>query len=179
MWNWKEQSLSHREWQKADRVMKGMEAMQEHGLRQSTWHYWMRRALLRTVVRVTTEGHMDALGLCCHLKPCWCLWPVLPLRDMMVSMVCAVPIGHGPCGYPWSVLPLEAMGMSVVHAVTRDHVKSMVCAAADWKAGSLFCGGRDDCRLTAETERHRSLLGRPRHRLSHLSKRNRLERKLF
>lgn len=154
IWNWKEQSLSCRgEWWKTERVMKGMEAIQECGLRQRTWHYWIRRALLMTVAHVTTKGHMDALGLCCHLKPYWCLWPVLPSKDMMVS---------------------------VVHAVTRNHVKSIVCAAADCKRqGSFFCSGTDNCRLTTETERHRESPWQPLHRLSHLSKRNSLERKLF
>lgn len=69
---------------------------------------------LKFVFRVTMEGHRVVCGLCCTLKPCWCLWIKLP---------------------EWSVLPSEAILVSVVQVTSegfvwfRGHitVRSCVC----------------------------------------------------
>lgn len=34
-------------------------------------------AMLRSIFCVTTGGHVEVHGLCCHLEPCWCLWSML------------------------------------------------------------------------------------------------------
>lgn len=69
--------------------------------------------------RVTTQGHADDHGLCYHLKPCWCLWSILPLESVLRSVtlantggqvdVCILSCQQIPCG------------------------KSMNCAPADYK----------------------------------------------
>lgn len=134
---------------------------------------------------------VDVCGLCYLWKPCWylrsvllpwailmsrvhvanrshggCLWFVLLLEAMLMSVACVTTISHdsvcgpavaeasvdvhGPCchqrlhGCLWSGLLLEAMWMSVVLAV--------ICAAADYKRpGNVFCS-INDYRLTAERD---------------------------
>lgn len=59
------------------------------------------------------------LSPCCFWRPCWYLWSVLHLRDMLVlSIVLAAIPSHvnaqGPRGSLWTVLPPGAMLMSVV-----------------------------------------------------------------
>lgn len=70
-------------------------------------------------------------GLCCHLSPYWCLWPLLLLRAVMVSMVLDATKGHinvfglycyqRPFWGPWLIL--EAMWTPVIHTATRNQVE--------------------------------------------------------
>lgn len=60
------------------------------------------------VVCVTTNGHEDVCGLCCHPNPCRCLRVVLILGVMLILVVCAATWGHGDIQVP---------------AVTKCHVQ--------------------------------------------------------
>lgn len=107
-------------------------------------------------IHVTPGGHVDDGGLCCHLKPCWCLWSwsVLPLETMLILVIYAaagshvdvhVPCCHQRlCGCPRSVPPLEAIW------------KFHVTAGCDGQE-SFFCSDIKDCKLIIENERHRGL----------------------
>lgn len=59
--------------------------------------------------RDTLRGHVHLCGLCCCLRPCWCL-----------CYICSWCVCGRLCWYLWSVLPLETM--SVIRAVKGDYV---------------------------------------------------------
>lgn len=60
------------------------------------------------------EGYVNVCGLCCCLKPCWCLRAVLPLRPCLGLW--------GSCWCLWPMLPLKAWQMSIFCVFTWSHV---------------------------------------------------------
>lgn len=75
-------------------------------------------AALMSMDHVTTEGQMEFCRLCCHLKPSWCQWPVLPLSAMRVTVVCVVAKGHiDVCGLSCSQRPGWGPRSMVIYCV--------------------------------------------------------------
>jgi hypothetical protein len=92
-------------------------------------------SVLMLMASVTIEGHVDACGLCCCLKPC-CQWAILPPGALLMWVACYTAWGHvdvhgpgslwGPClglwSYcirelcPWIVLAPETLWRSMAHA---------------------------------------------------------------
>lgn len=72
-----------------------------------------------SMVHVIIRGHVDVHGLCCHLKPCRCLWAVLPLGAMLVTVANDAVRGHadvcGLCFY-------RAMKVYMVHAAVKAYI---------------------------------------------------------
>lgn len=96
------------------------------------------RAMLVSVVHVATKGHWNVCGLCCHLNPCRCPWPILWPEAMLMSVVCAPirgsVVGHGPC-YHWRALLMsvpmllnEATLVSMGWAPTNGDVYNLCCS---------------------------------------------------
>lgn len=82
------------------------------------------------MVCFNTTGQMDVCGLSCYLKPCRCVWFMLPPSLLWTSMNCAATKGYvDVCGLCYScapMLPQGAMLMPVDCAATGG-------AAADCK----------------------------------------------
>lgn len=95
----------------------------------------------------TSRVHADVCSLCYYLRPswcpwsglqpesvCWCPWVELPLRAVIVSLVCAVTTDYvdvcglfclwRPCWGQWYLLIPKNMWMSRVHFVTGTMCKS-------------------------------------------------------
>lgn len=72
---------------------------------------------------VTTEGHSDVHGLCWCLKPCWCLWTMLPLGAILLREAITTWEACSATQYwcPLSRLPLRALS-------GPTSAKSHVCA---------------------------------------------------
>lgn len=100
--------------------------------------------------RVTAEGRADVYGLSCSLKPCWCLYALLPLGVILIRVVCAVT--WGPSWRPWFWLSPRALSVFMVLRQPRvggaggvreagswsvlspeNMWKPVVCAPANWK----------------------------------------------
>lgn len=86
----------------------------------------------------TGSPQKDLHVTCCHQRPCWYLWSVLPAEAMFVSVVHFTARGHifiwpgldcclRPCGCRWSRLSSKAMFIPTVCAPTGGHVN--VCGS--------------------------------------------------
>lgn len=107
------------------------------------------------VACVTTEGHSDICGLCCHLIPCWCLWAMLLLGTMLKWVISTATWGHvdvhgllpGTILVSWIPLAPETLLMPLVCMPPRVMMIMMVsvaCTVAEIPLDvcGLFCQQR-------------------------------------
>lgn len=92
----------------------------------SCWNLWSK-AKMGAVIYAAAVGHVDINGPCCLQRSYWCLWSLLSLATMWMSMM----------------LPPESMWKSMIWAVTHWY-----------RQESFFYSGIDDWRLKTESERH-------------------------
>lgn len=115
---------------------------------------------------------MNASGLCCCLKPCWCPWARDTTGDRIGALACAATEGYngvqgtycgrglcwcpclycqgGSCWGLWPVLMLKTTRKFTIHTPVDHQVQ-----------GSYFCISINECRLTVEKGEHRRLLWQP------------------
>lgn len=129
-------------------------------------HRWVQgltaaRAHIDVHANVTTEGHVDVLGLYCHMNPCWWLWAgQLPGIIWMAMAPCCL---RGQVWCPWKVLQQKTVNIHCMNHHLKPDWSScqvlssgalwntMVHAPPDCKRqGSYFCSGLNDCTLTVE-----------------------------
>jgi hypothetical protein len=124
-----------------------------------------------------TWSHVDVCGLCYHGRPCdvwvqcfylklcwyqgphWCMWPVLPPKAMMMSLVSDTAKGRGPCWYSWSAATgshTDDYGSCWHHTPCRCSWSMLLLAVMG--KGVYFAVVVDDFRITVENKRHWRLL---------------------
>ena len=144
--------------------------------------------ILMSMPNVTTEGHVDVLGLYCHMNPCWWLWAgQLPGIIWMAMAPCCL---RGQVWCPWKVLQQKTVNIHCMNHHLKPDWSScqvlssgvlwntMVHAPPDCKRhGSYFCSGLNDCTLAVEKDGQRRLLWQPLHH--YLYKSNSLDRKTW
>lgn len=108
----------------------------------------LHEAMLIPMGHDTTRGCVEVSSICCHLKPFWCLWSMLPLRTLSGSSVllqlglswCPCPLlPPGVMWCPWSVLWPEIMLVSMAHIASKATVMTFVSQGCEGIC-SLSCG---------------------------------------
>lgn len=84
----------------------------------------MTESMLMSMAYVTTEGSL--CGLCCCVKPCWCVWAILPLGDH--ADVWDLYYQPRPCSGP-GLSCHQGLSMMVSMLRHRDMLISMICSA--------------------------------------------------